>query len=185
MDSGSAAYMCIMTISTGSATWSNKPTITNFFDHDYDGTQYDVGLSLDLSNFMHVKKIDLGTGAEQWSNVFPCGSMNCRDMNSKIKIGSSQSKVYTLISQWDSTINTFWTVFNFATGTVIGNRYLAPPNSEITQHMVDRGDYVYIIIKYSSSLFYAKYDPSIDSFVNSVGLLQEHDRIFANGSGNK
>ena len=55
MDSVSTAYICIMTISTGSASWLTEATIVNFFYHDYDGTQYYVGLSIDSSTFLHVK----------------------------------------------------------------------------------------------------------------------------------
>ena len=90
-----------------------------------------------------------------------------------------------MVSLQDTTVNSYWTVFNFATGTVVGNRYLAPQFASYSQNIVDRGDFVYIIIDYAPSFFYAKYDPSTDSFVAYVEPQFTHVRIFANGSGNK
>ena len=133
---------------------------------------------------MHVKKIDMITGTEQWSNQFTCVNAPCTNEGSRVIIGSN-NKVYSLISFKDSTVSTFGTVFDLATGNVVGNRYLSPPNTLITMSLEEQDNFIYSIVVVNVVLLISKYDPSTDTFVGYRVSNYGYSANFKNGSGNK
>ena len=180
----SGPYMWKMLVSDGSANWYKNAVIGRFYHNSFDGVQYDVGLSLDSSTNMHVKKIDMITGTEQWSNQFTCVNAPCTNEGSRVIIGSN-NKVYSLISFKDSTVSTFGTVFDLTTGNVVGNRYLSPPNTLITMSLEEQDNFIYSIVVVNVVLLISKYDPSTDTFVGYRVSSYGYSANFKNGSGNK
>lgn len=156
--------MCKMLISDGSASWYYDSTVNYTYYHDFDGVEYDVGVYY-IVNIIYVKKLSMNSGIEQWSNLFALNASLTEVRVCYVLISKDQSKVYSFIAIKYATFSIFWTVFDFATGSVVGNRYLANINIWDVYAMADTNDFVYVFLSKNPNTFVCKYEKSTDTFI--------------------
>ena len=161
-----------MAIANGSTSCYLDTTVNSTGMHEFDGVEFDVGI-YQIPTGMSVRKMSMNTGNYEWSNVFACVNP-WTYKESYLIVSKDQSKVYTFIGYSKTTTNVFWTIFDYATGSVIGNRYLGGPKSDGVLSIVESNNYAYVLIKPTGYSIIAKYDKASDTFIDylqSNGLL--------------